>query len=106
MEYLHNWLVKLDLFIAGLIGAVIALPFQPELRTRGAKLVFIFSGAFCAHYLTALVAHYLHIDPGAAGSVGFLLGAFGGSLIAAVMRALNQSDLWALVRGRLGGRGE
>lgn len=103
MELLQKWFAHLELMFAGLVGAIIALPFQRDLKTRSSKVVFILSGAACAHYLTPLAVYQLEIDAASAGSVGFLLGAFGGSLIAAVMRAINHSDLWSLVRGRFGG---
>jgi len=35
--------------------------------------------------------------------VGFLLGTFGGSLIAAITRAIKAADLWAFIRQRFGG---
>lgn len=106
MEYLQKWFAHFELLIAGVVGAIIALPFQRDLKTNSSKLVFIFSGAACAHYLTGLATHFLEIDPSSAGSIGFLLGAFGGSMIAAVMRGITNADLWALVRGRFGGPSE
>lgn len=106
MDFLQKYLAQIELAFAGLIGALIALPFQPELKTKSSKFVFVVSGAGCAHYLTGLAVQFFNIQPGAAGSVGFLLGAFGGALIAAIMRAINESDLLVLLRGRLAGRGE
>ena len=40
---------------------------------------------------------------GGAIVVGGLLGTFGGSLLAAINRAIKAADLWALIRQRFGG---
>lgn len=91
--------------IAGLFGALIAVPFQRDLKTARGIVVFVFTGSACAHYLTGLVGDYFSINPSSAGGIGFLLGAFGGSLIAAVMKAIETADLWGLIRSRFGGGG-
>lgn len=105
MEYLQRLLDKLDWAIAGLLGSVAAAWWHREdLINRKAWAVFIFSGAVCAHYLTGLVSAYFGIDePRSVAGVGFLLGTFGGSLIAAITRAIKAADLWALIRQRFGG---
>ncbi|MGL6365373.1 hypothetical protein [Aeromonas veronii] len=41
-----------------------------------------------------------NIDPGLSGGVGFLLGAFGGSLLAAGLRTIRGLDLIELVKER------
>ena len=107
MEYLQRLLDKLDWAIAGFLGAVAAGWWhRDDLINRKAWAVFIFSGAVCAHYLTGLVSAYFGIDePRSVAGVGFLLGTFGGSLIAAITRAIKAADLWALIRQRFGGGG-
>lgn len=107
MEFFHRLLDKLDWAIAGLLGAVAAAWWhRDDLVNRKAWAVFIFSGAVCAHYLTGLVSAYFGIDePRSVAGVGFLLGTFGGSLIAAITRAIKAADLWALIRQRFGGGG-
>jgi len=46
------------------------------------------------------------MDQGSVGGIGFLLGSFGGAIIAAVLKAIEAADLWALIRSRLGGGGQ
>jgi hypothetical protein len=43
------------------------------------------------------------VEPSDVAGVGFLLGAFGGSLMTAINRAIKAADLWALIRQRFGG---
>ena len=107
MDLFHRLLDKLDWAIAGFLGSVAAAWWhRDDLVNRKAWAVFIFSGAVCAHYLTGLVSAYFGIDePRSVAGVGFLLGTFGGSLIAAITRAIKAADLWALIRQRFGGGG-
>jgi hypothetical protein len=51
-----------------------------------------------------MVSAYFGItEPRSVAGVGFLLGTFGGSLIAAVMRAIKAADLWSVIRSKFGG---
>lgn len=74
-------------FIAGAIGAsIVAYYLRDQINTRTEFLIFVLSGAFIAHYLTQLVVFALGqfnwvLDPSNIGSIGFLLGAFGGLII-------------------------
>lgn len=74
-------------FIAGAIGAsIVAYYLRDQINTRTEFLIFVLSGAFIAHYLTQLVVFVLGrfdwvLDPSNIGSIGFLLGAFGGLII-------------------------
>ncbi|MFM4808561.1 hypothetical protein [Aeromonas hydrophila] len=77
-----------------------AVPFHEELRTWKGRVVFIGTGAACAYFTTPLAISMYSIDPGLAGGVGFLLGAFGGSLLAAGLRTIKGLDLVELVRQR------
>ncbi|WP_130908303.1 MFS transporter [Pseudomonas sp. Sample_16] len=105
MEYFHRLLDKLDWAIAGLVGAVVASWWHREdLTDRKAWLIFLCTGAACAHYLTGMVSAYFSIiEPRSVAGVGFLLGTFGGSLIAAITRAIKAADLWAFIRSKFGG---
>lgn len=105
MEFLHRLLEKFDWALAGLIGSIVASFWhRDDLVGRKSWVIFIFSGAVCAHYLTGLVSSYFGIvEPRSVAGVGFLLGTFGGSLIAAIIRAIKAADLWAFIRQRFGG---
>jgi hypothetical protein len=104
LETLKSWLDHADMIIAGLFGAFVALPFHKDARaSRLDAFVFLMSGGVCAHFLTPLVAAQFSIGSGSLGSVSFMLGAFGGSMIAAIIRAIQTADLWALVKSKFGG---
>lgn len=106
MEFFEKWIAHFELLLAGLLGAIVAIPFQKDLKTRSSIFVFIVTGAACAHYLTGLAAGFFDIEPSSAGGVGFLLGAFGGSLIAATIRMIQNADFWGVIKQRLGGGSE
>lgn len=91
------------LVFAGLIGAIVVLPVEKELTTWKGKLFFLFSGMACAYFTTPLAVYKWSIIPELAGGVGFLLGAFGASLLAAGIRAVKSVDLLALIKSRFGG---
>lgn len=104
---LINWLLsECKLAIAGLVGALISAPFHTEVKTPVERIIFAGTGVGCAYWLTGLVSAWFDIDPQLTGGVGFLLGAFGGSLIAATVRAIRDADLWAFFKGKFGGDSE
>lgn len=91
------------LVLAGLVGAIVVLPIEKELTTWKGKLFFLFSGVACSYFTTPLAVYKWSIIPELAGSVGFLLGAFGASLLAAGIRAVKSVDMVALIKSRFGG---
>ncbi|PKH15698.1 MFS transporter [Pseudomonas fluorescens] len=108
MEYLERLLDKIDRFellIAGLIGAVVANGWhKDDLSDWCAWMVFLITGVACSLYLTSMVSAYLNVtETKIVAGIGFLLGTFGGSLLAAINRAIKAADLWALIRQRFGG---
>jgi len=105
MEYLHRLLDRLDLLIAGLFGVIVASWWhKDDLTDWRAWMIFLITGVACALYLTGMVSSYLGVtEPNTVAGVGFLLGTFGGSLLAAINRAIKAADLWALIRQRFGG---
>lgn len=108
MEYLQRLLDKIDRFellIAGLVGAVVASGWhKDDLSDWRAWLIFLITGIACSLYLTSMVSTYLGVtEPKIVAGIGFLLGTFGGSLLAAINRAIKVADLWALIRQRFGG---
>lgn len=77
--------------IAGAIGAsIVAYYLRDQINTKTEFFIFVLSGAFIAHYLTQLTLYVLarygwEIGPSNVGSIGFLLGAFGGLIIQQVV---------------------
>lgn len=101
---LSDFLTSLKWATAGLVGAMIVSRFhKEELNGRIDYLVFIASGAAIAHFLTAPVALWFKFDAGTTGGIGFLLGAFGGSAMQAVVRGIKSADLWSVIKNRFGG---
>lgn len=100
MALLERILTNAEWAIAGLIGALVAVPFHEELRTWKGRIVFIGTGVACAYFTTPLAINLYNIDSGLAGGVGFLLGAFGGSILAAGLRTIKGLDLIELVKER------
>ena len=105
MESFHRLLDRLDLLIAGLFGVIVASWWhKDDLTDWRAWMIFLITGVACALYLTGMVSAYLGVtEPNTVAGVGFLLGPFGGSLLAAINRAIKAADLWALIRQRFGG---
>lgn len=105
MEFFHRVLDRAEWIIAGILGAVVAsLWHKDDLTDRRSWVIFLLTGIACAFYLTGIVCEYLNVtDPGNVAGVGFLLGAFGGSLMTAIHRAIKAADLWALIRSKFGG---
>lgn len=75
---------SIKFFIAGAIGAsIVAYYLRDKLNTKTEFLIFVLSGAFIAHYLTQLAVFVIGrfgwaLETSNIGSIGFLLGAFGG----------------------------
>ncbi|MCP6695876.1 MFS transporter [Pseudomonas donghuensis] len=108
MEFLQRLLDKIDRFellIAGFVGAVVASWWhKDDLADWRAWVIFLITGVACSLYLTSMVSTYLGVtEPKIVAGIGFLLGTFGGSLLAAINRAIKAADLWALIRQRFGG---
>lgn len=103
MEWFHKLITEFQWAVAGLFGSLVAVPFQRDLKTKQAIITFVLSGVAIAHFMTQPVCYYLSIEQGSVGGIGFLLGAFGGATIAAVMKAIEGADIWALIKARFGG---
>lgn len=101
---LNDFITSLKWAFAGLVGAMIVSRFhKDELKSKTDYVVFVVSGAAIAHFLGGAVVEWLELGMNSATAVGFLLGAFGGSLMQAVVRGIKSADLWAIVKSRFGG---
>ena len=92
---------QFELAFAGLVGAVVAIPFQEGLSTWKGRLFFVLTGIACSWFTAPLALHWYEIESGLADGVGFLLGAFGGAVISAALRAFKGFDLLEFIKGRL-----
>ncbi len=92
----------LEWAFAGGVGAFVSVQFHPEVAGRKQYFLFIVTGALIAHFMTGMVVRYFSIGPDSAGAVGFLMGAFGGSMVSAIVRSIATADLWRIVRSKLG----
>lgn len=85
------------------MGAIAAAPFHSEVKGWKAKTVFVIAGTASAFFLTDLVTDYFGLPVDKSGGVGFLLGAFSGSLMDAAVKAVKSIDLVAILKTRFGG---
>lgn len=93
----------LGLIAAALIGALVGVFAQKDIATRKQMVVFVLSGLAIGYYVTPLVLDLYSIKPELTGAVGFLLGAFGGGIMAAVYKAIGNLDLVELIKNRISG---
>ena len=103
MSPLEKMFEDLGLGVAALIGALVGVFAQKEMSTWRQRAVFVCSGVAIGYYITPLVLDLYSIRTELTGAVGFLLGAFGGGIMAAVYKALGNLDLLDLVKNRIGG---
>lgn len=98
---LHEW----SLTVIGFVGAVIGSYFnRDELKSKADFFWFIISGWFFANFLTSPAVNLFKIDQDSTNGVAFLLGATGGSIIAALVRFIRTAD-WSTVKQYLPGGG-
>lgn len=88
--------------IAGLVGSLLSLGFIDGM-TKKQRVVAVCSGMVMAHYLAPLIAFIFH-EENYQETIGFLVGLFGMSVVAALFRAIQNSDLWSLVKRRFSGK--
>lgn len=88
------------LWLAGILGAVVALPYHPAMKTRTQRFTFLFTGIVTSYYLGPVVAaHFGMAQPVAA----FLCGLLAGSVIAKALDLIGSVRLADFMSGLLGG---
>lgn len=105
MSPIEKMFEDLGLGVAALIGALVGVFAQKDLSTWKQRTVFVSSGVAIGYYITPLVLDLYSIKPELTGAVGFLLGAFGGGIMAAAFKALGNLDILEMVKNRIGGGG-
>ena len=107
LSQLLSFIDKIKPDIVGVLGAIIsAWHGRREIVGKIDFVVYVTGGLISVHVLTEPVIDILHLSPGHAPAVGFLIGMFSGSFFAAIRRALKKADLWSLIKSRLGGGGQ
>ena len=98
--------VKKIAALAGLIGGIVSLRFFADAATMSfcSKLVIAASGAAIANYLTEGFMSYFSVKSGMEGAIGFLLGLFGMSVTAAIIKGIGETDWASLIKNRIGKR--
>ena len=91
--------------VAALVGALVGVFAQKDLQTNQQRLVFIFTGLAVGYYVTPLVVDWYSIKPEFSGAIGFLLGAFGGVILAVIYQQIRNFDLIGWVKSRISGGG-
>lgn len=94
------------LLVSVIVGALIGVLCQREIVTWRERLCHGVIGLGSGYYLTPIAMAYYQISPDLVGGVGFVVGVFGASIIAAVFKAIGNLDLAALVKNRIGGGGQ
>lgn len=90
-----------DLAFAGALGAMISLRFHTEILTFSQRAVLVGSGCVAAHYVSPLVIIFFELSHEKGTSIAFLIGLFGMSLAAAIMKAIKHTDIVGVVHGWL-----
>jgi len=96
MNIFEKFLDNIGWAIAGMMGALVAVPFHDDKSIKG-RLWFICSGMLCSYFLTGWASWFYSIPPEYTGAIGFILGAIGGSLVAAVIRKIQNADIASLI---------
>lgn len=97
---------ELGLLVGVIVGALVGVLCQKEIVTWRERVSHGVVGLGCGYYLTPIVMSWYSISQDLVGGVGFIVGVFGASIIAAVFKAIGNLDLAALVKSRIGGGGQ
>lgn len=99
MEFINKIASNMDSFLAGLIGAAISVQFNKQALLLWRRIFwFCVTGGTIAHFTTGALVKFFSVQPDNAGTVAFIIGAVGYSLLAAITRAITESDLWGLFK--------
>lgn len=84
--------------LTGTLGAVIAARYHDDKSAKGV-IIFVVSGAIITVVCAPAAVSYFQITaPVWQNLIGFLIGAFGGSLISSGVNLIKSADWWGLVR--------
>lgn len=106
MSHFEKFLDNIGWLFAGLIGALVAVPFHTDKTLKGI-LWFVCSGAACAYFMTGFLSWAYTIPSDFTGAIGFIVGAFGGSFVATMVKKIQSADVGVLIdtiKSKFGGR--
>lgn len=86
--------------VAGFLGSLLSMSFIDGMGTKQ-RIVAVIFGMVMSHYLAPFIA-YMFKEQSFEPTIGFLVGLFGMSVVAAVFRAIQNSDIWAFIMTRFG----
>ena len=89
---------KASVFFSGFLGAVVSLKFTQGLTIKSGFVTVLF-GAVLAQYTANGVASRFDLLE-YQETIGFLIGLFGLSFCAAVIKMFKDADLWSLVKSK------
>ena len=92
-----KWQHILELIFVGAFGSWVSLLFRKDLRSKWERSTAVIGGTAIAYYVAPLALDYFKMDASRAGSVTFLLGLFGMTAVAGIMKAIPEA-----IRSRTG----
>ena len=81
------------ILIAGLVGSIISLRFISEVTTWWSRTTLVICGTFITSYATPALSEWLTVSERVETGMGFVIGLFGMSMVAAIMAALKEAKL-------------
>lgn len=96
MNIFERILSNVEWAIAGMIGALVAVPFHEDKTVQG-RFWFVCSGIACSYFMTGFWTWAYKIPAELTGAIGFVLGAFGASFVSAVIKKIQTADLATII---------
>lgn len=102
-QFLATLGLKLQILVAGAVGAFISLRFFEGLNTPERWFTFM-GGWGLAAYTTSFLHEYLGLKSGASETgIALLIGLFGMSIVAAIIKIIRDTNWIAIVKRKTGG---
>lgn len=103
LDWLHKTFPGIEFALAGLIGAICAIPYHKDITTKSGFVTFFITGAASGYYAAPYAASYFGLGASGTGLAAFGIGVFAGSAISKVISTLQALDLVGIIRRKLGG---
>jgi hypothetical protein len=94
-----DWLVGMLQFgMIGSIGALVAFLLRKKEKDLSTLLTFLVVGGLITQFSVGWLSRGLNVAPENISSFAFILGAFGGAIFTAILKAIEDVDLGALIK--------